>query len=127
MSPGSAKARARWTALVGAGLRVRLAARVRRLSDVEHWRRNSALIQRRQLLRLLGRAKGTEFGRAHGFERLAALPEHEVLGAYRKAVPVVDWYAYRALIERMREGGEPDLLWPGLVRDFAQTSGTTAG
>ncbi len=27
----------------------------------------------------------------------------------------------------MREGAEANVLWPGLVRDFAQTSGTTAG
>ena len=27
----------------------------------------------------------------------------------------------------MREQAAPDVLWPGLVRDFAQTSGTTAG
>src|SRR6185369_7282766 len=28
---------------------------------------------------------------------------------------------------RMRENAEPNVLWPGIVRDFAQTSGTTAG
>mgnify|MGYP000644391439 CR=1 FL=1 len=27
----------------------------------------------------------------------------------------------------MRVGAEPNVLWPGLVTHFAQTSGTTAG
>jgi hypothetical protein len=42
-------------------------------------------------------------------------------------VPVADWYRFKDWIGRRREGGEPGVLWPGLVRDFAQTSGTTAG
>lgn len=117
----------RWTSLVGAGLRLHLAGRVRRLSDERHWRQNAAGVQLAQLRRLLRDASGTWFGRAHGFERLAALPQAELLPAYRKAVPVADWYAYKDAIARMREGAEPDVLWPGLVRDFAQTSGTTAG
>ncbi|MCE7974090.1 MAG: hypothetical protein DYG92_07155 [Leptolyngbya sp. PLA1] len=117
----------RWTSLVGAGLRLHLAGRVRRLSDERHWRQNAAGIQLAQLRRLLTDASGTWFGRAHGFEKLANLPQAELLPAYRRAVPVADWYAYKDAIARMREGAEPDVLWPGLVRDFAQTSGTTAG
>jgi hypothetical protein len=122
-----ARPRRRWTGLVGSGLRVRLARRIRLLGDLDHWRRESAAIQRRQLRRLLTRAAATEFGRTHEFARLAALGDGEILPAYRAAVPVADWYAYKDLIARMREGAEPDILWPGLVRDFAQTSGTTAG
>src|SRR4051812_7795997 len=115
----------RWTGLVGGGLRLRLARRIKVLNDAEVWQKNSGLIQRRQLLKLIARARDTEFGRSHDFARLSALDEREVLAAYRKAVPVADWYAYRAAIAKMREGAEPDILWPGLIRDFAQTSGTT--
>ncbi len=125
--PVAAAPRSRWTGLVGAGLRMRLARRIRLLNDVDHWRSNSAALQRRELLKLMAAAKDTQFGRAHGFGRLAALNERDVLGAYRKALPVADWYAFREPIARMREGAEPDVLWPGLIRDFAQTSGTTAG
>jgi hypothetical protein len=117
----------RWTSLIGAALRVRLARRISRLSDASYWRANTAAIQRRQLLGLLKAARETDFGRAHGFAKLAALGERDVLAAYRAAVPVADWYAFRERIARMREGAEPNVLWPGLVRDFAQTSGTTAG
>jgi len=119
--------RRRWTALVGGGLRLKLSRRIRLLSDQDYWKRHTGHVQRRELLKLLNRAKDTEFGRAHGFGRLAALEERDILPAYRKAVPVADWYVYKDQIARMREGAEPGILWPGLVRDFAQTSGTTAG
>jgi acyl-CoA synthetase (AMP-forming)/AMP-acid ligase II len=118
---------ARWTSLVGAGIRVRLLRRINQLSNLDYWTKNAATIQRAQLRRLLSLAKSTEFGKKHDFARLAALDDKEIVPAYRKTVPVGDWYAFKDLISRMRESAEPDILWPGLVRDFAQTSGTTAG
>jgi hypothetical protein len=117
----------RWTSVIGAALHARVARRIRLLSDARYWHHNTARLQILQLRRLLKTAAATEFGRTHDFARLAALPDAQLVPAYRQAVPVADYLAYRALITRMRDGGEPDLLWPGLVRDFAQTSGTTAG
>jgi len=118
---------ARWTSLVGAGIRLRLLRRIKLLNDLNHWTRNAADIQRNELRKLLTLAKDTEFGRTHDFARIATLDNTQIVPAYRQAVPVADWYVYKDLIARMREGAEPDLLWPGIVRDFAQTSGTTAG
>ncbi len=115
------------TASIGLGLRGLLARRMAVLSDAERWRRETARVQVQQLRWLLKRAAGTEFGRARGFARIAALPDAELLTAYRKAIPAGDYEAYRGLIARMREGGERDVLWPGLIRHYAQTSGTTAG
>jgi len=118
---------ARWTSAVGHALRVRLARRIARLSDLDFWRRHTARLQREQLRRLMHAARDTEIGRTLSFARLAALPDDRILPAYRAALPVRDWYAYKDQIARMREHAEPDVLWPGLVRDYAQTSGTTAG
>lgn len=115
------------TTLVGAGIRTYLHSRIGRLSNTRHWQENAAGIQLSQLRSLLLAAQHTEFGKAHDFANVAALPNAEILPAYRKAVPIADWYAYRDMIARMREGGEPNILWPGLVRDYAQTSGTTSG
>lgn len=106
---------------------LRVARRRSLLSDTAFWRRRTADLQRGQLASLLRRAAGTEFGRRHGFERLAGLPTGDLLPAYRAAVPIRDSYGFREWVSRMREGGEAGVLWPGLVRDFAQTSGTTAG
>jgi hypothetical protein len=117
----------RWTGLIGVGLQARLLRRVRLLSDTRAWTQRTAWIQRAQLRKLLRHAAGTEFGRSHNFARLASLPDREIVAAYRREVPLADYYAFRTMIARMREEGEPNVLWPGLVRDFAQTSGTTAG
>ncbi|MBS0196980.1 MAG: GH3 auxin-responsive promoter family protein [Planctomycetes bacterium] len=114
-------------AFVGLSLRAYLARRIRLLSDTRHWQRNSAGIQVAQLRNLLRDASNTVAGRRYGFAKIAELSNDDVVSAYRQAVPVADWYAYKNEIARMREQAEPDVLWPGLVRDFAQTSGTTAG
>jgi hypothetical protein len=119
---------ASWTGLIGAGLSAYLWRRRRRLSDEGAWRRETAKIQARQLRGLLARAAGTEFGRQHGFERLGAIAaDRDLLAAYRLAVPVRDYEGFRGMVARMREEGEPGVLWPGRVEHFAQTSGTTAG
>lgn len=115
------------TSLVGLGVRYRVASRISLLSDRDYWTTHTAAIQLAQLRGLLRSAQGTEFGRGHDFARLSTLPDTDLVKAYRSAVPVADWYAFKDAIARMREGGEADVLWPGLVRDFAQTSGTTAG
>lgn len=125
--PASFNASGSWTRLVGLGLGAYVSRRARRLSDEGYWRRESAAIQLRTLRSLLSRASGTKFGKVHGFSKITSLNDVEMLRAYRAELPVRDWYAFKDDITAMREGGEPDVLWPGLVRDFAQTSGTTAG
>ncbi|HYC33507.1 MAG TPA: GH3 auxin-responsive promoter family protein [Gemmatimonadales bacterium] len=124
VEPGSV----RWTGLVGSALAARVALRAPKLDDEAHWAANTRRIQLAQLRRNIRLAARTEFGREHGFGRLSGIADgREFLRAYRSHVPIADWYAFKDRLARMREGGEPDLLWPGLVRDFAQTSGTTAG
>lgn len=77
-------------------------------------------IQRRALAVLLGRARNTWFGRRHGF---ASLRGH---ADFAKAVPIAD-YVERIDMYRRIIAGEPDVSWPGRIRCFARTSGTTAG
>ncbi len=130
MSPAAPTPRAplTLTSLVGLGLRARVAARTRLLKNESYWRAHTARLQHTALRDLLVRASGTRFGRAHSFARIAQIADHaERLRAYRESVPISDWYAFQGDIRDMREGGEPDVLWPGRVELFAQTSGTTAG
>ncbi len=46
--------------------------------------------------------------------------------AFRDQVPVRDYEALKPYVERIKQG-EKDVLWPGLPKYFAKTSGTTSG
>ncbi len=118
-----------WTSVVGVGLKAYLSRRARLLSDRAYWAHNAGDIQRAELRSLMLRAKGTKFGRRHGFERINAITNDDgMLEAFRSAVPVSEYLALRdEWLEPMRTGALPDHCWPGVVRDWAQTSGTTAG
>lgn len=123
----SASAPLRWTSLIGAGLSARVALRARRLSDTRWWDRNARRVQQSQLRGLLRAAAATKLGREKRFDRLAGLPDADLLRGYREAIEVGDYEAWRAPLASMREQGEPDVLWPGVVKDWAETSGTTGG
>ena len=76
--------------------------------------------QRRVFESLLRRGKDTVFGREHGFARIRTPAE------FARAVPIRDYVGRLEMFQRIL-AGEPDVSWPGRVRYFAQTSGTTAG
>jgi hypothetical protein len=117
-----------WTSLVGVALHARVERRRRLLGDLDYWRANTRSLQVGQLTRNMERSKLTRFGRANHFASILKYEDElDRVRAYRDAVPVSDWYAFADDIAAMREGGEPDVLWPGKVMHFAQTSGTTAG
>lgn len=127
MAPIGPRPNPAWTSLIGRGLSAAMSRRASRLSDLGYWSRESGRVQREQLRRLLRLAAGTEIGRAHGYARLASLDDASLLPAYRSEVPIADWLGVRERVLRMRDEGEADVLWPGRVDHFAQTSGTTAG
>ncbi len=115
------------TALLGAGLRAAISTRIAALSDLRTASAAAGSLQREQLRWLLRRAASTEFGRLRSFGRLAALPDSALVDAYRAEVPVQTYDDLLPMLRRMREDAEPNVSWPGVVRDWAQTSGTTAG
>lgn len=78
------------------------------------------IVQRRLLERLLHHASGTEVGQRYVF---AKLKNYEDFAA---AVPTALYEDIRPQVERM-VAGERDILWPGLTRRFAQSSGTSGG
>lgn len=88
------------------------------------WADNTEQIQRSQLEWLLRRAAGTEIGRRYGFEDIAA--SGDMVKAYTGTLPTVEYDDIRPLAMRMVEG-EKDVLWRGICRRFAQSSGTSGG
>jgi hypothetical protein len=91
--------------------------RRRRLEAV--WR-DAAGVQERVLRGLIGAARDTEFGLAHGFRSIRSVTE------YQERVPVRDYGQLRPWLERAAAGQE-SIVWPGRCRDWVKTSGTTAG
>lgn len=72
-----------------------------------------------QVLRTLTRkAKDTQWGTEHHF---ATIKDYEQFAA---SSPINTYEELKGLIDRMRQG-EKDLLWPGSVRWYAKSSGTT--
>ena len=76
------------------------------------------LVQQDVLRHLLHKARETEFGRQYGF---AGIQDYE---AFARQVPVNTYEELKGAIDRMRHG-ESDILWPGRVKWFAKSSGTT--
>lgn len=77
-------------------------------------------VQRAVLRHLLATARHTAIGREHGF---SSLDSYE---AFAGAVPTVEYEDMRPMVMRMVQG-ERDVLWPGVCRRFAQSSGTSGG
>lgn len=76
-------------------------------------------IQNQQLGELLRKAAGTEYGVAHEFKSIRSA------STFKERVPVIDYEGVKPYVDRLRDG-EKNLLWPGEVKWFAKSSGTTS-
>ena len=94
---------------------------LRRVKESERWRGHVEEVQRAELARLLSVGRRTRWGVEHG---MAEACDYD---GFRKAVPApVAYPELRPWIMRMIDG-EKDVLWGGVTRNFAQSSGTSDG
>lgn len=91
----------------------------RRLSQIEDFKNRPEEIQQDQLTELLKKASETEIGHKYDFE---SIHNYET---FQSRIPVQDYESIRPYIERLRQG-EKNLLWPGEIKWFAKSSGTTS-
>jgi hypothetical protein len=75
-------------------------------------------LQREVLSRLVSLARDTEYGHAHAFGSIKDYND------FRRHTPVSSYEDLKGYIDRMRHG-ERDVLWPGRVKWYAKSSGTT--
>ena len=75
-------------------------------------------LQHAVLEHLIHTAKDTEYGRNHAFDNIKDYEQ------FVSMVPVNTYEELKGDIDRMRHG-EKDVLWPGRVRWYAKSSGTT--
>lgn len=76
-------------------------------------------VQLKTLSYLMDKAKNTEYGRRCGFSAVRTYEDFAGCG------PVNTYEELKEGIDRMRHGGD-DILWPGRVKWYAKSSGTTA-
>ena len=91
---------------------------VPRQRDLDKHQREGEALQRAVLKRLIEKAKDTEYGRQHAFAAVKGYDE------FVSHVPVNTYEELKESIDRMRQG-EADVLWPGRVKWYAKSSGTT--
>jgi hypothetical protein len=88
------------------------------MRELEKHQTQGEQLQRAVLQHLIARGKDTEYGREHGFSAMKGYDD------FTKMNPVNSYEELKGQIDRMRHG-EADVLWPGRVRWYAKSSGTT--
>ncbi len=88
-----------------------------RQKDLERYATEGVKMQQKVLKRLVEHGSQTEYGRKFGVQS-----SHYEDFAHR--LPVVTYEELKGDIDRMRHG-EADVLWPGRVKWYAKSSGTT--
>ena len=90
----------------------------KRWRELEKHNNQGEQLQRDVLTHLLAKAKDTEYGREHLFGATKSYED------FVRNNPVNTYDELKGDIDRMRQG-ESDVLWPGRVKWYAKSSGTT--
>ncbi|MBR5963622.1 MAG: GH3 auxin-responsive promoter family protein [Bacteroidaceae bacterium] len=96
-------------------IRLFLLPRTQKINDYAD---KSEAIQNKVLRRLVAASERTEWGRKYGYAQCDSYED------FASHVPISDYDGLKDYIERMRHG-EKDILWPGQVKWYAKSSGTT--
>lgn len=74
--------------------------------------------QQRVLMQLISKARYTEFGKEHHFDRIKTYDD------FKKYIPLTEYEAFKPYIHRILNRKQ-DILWPGLPAYFGKSTGTT--
>ena len=88
-----------------------------RQKDLERYATEAVKMQQKVLKRLVEHGRHTEYGRKFGMQS----SRYE---DFAQGIPVVSYEELKGDIDRMRHG-EANVLWPGRVKWYAKSSGTT--
>jgi len=89
-----------------------------RQRTLEHHINGAEELQQSVLAHLIERGKNTEYGRNHFLNQAKGYED------FARSVPVNTYEELKSDIDRMRHG-EHNVLWPGTVKWYAKSSGTT--
>jgi GH3 auxin-responsive promoter family protein len=89
-----------------------------RQTHIDAYTHNSEEIQRRVMTHLVQQGQRTQYGKTWGMNNVRTYED------FANRMPVTTYEELKGPIDRMRHG-EADVLWPGVVKWFAKSSGTT--
>jgi len=85
------------------------------------WATQPFASQKKTFEMLVQGAKDTVFGQDHDFNNIKTYED------FKKRVPIRDYEGLKPYVEKVINDGQSDVLWKGLPKYFAKTSGTTSG
>jgi hypothetical protein len=91
---------------------------VKRVYQIELIKKYPFEVQQETFMKLLSRGSYSEWGKQHGYDSIVSMEE------FQRNVPLQTYEDIKPYVNRLREG-ENDLLWPGDIKWFAKSSGTT--
>lgn len=91
----------------------------KRLHEIDLFRRFPMEVQEETLLKLIDKAKDTTIGKLYDFQNIQSVAD------FQRNVPLSDYESVKGYVEKLRKG-EQNILWPGDVKWFAKSSGTTS-
>lgn len=89
-----------------------------RMDQIENFMNHPIETQKGILFSQLFHAEDTEYGKKYGFSSISSYED------FKNKVPIVSYEDFEPYIEKARRG-EKDVFWPGTIRNFAKSSGTT--
>ena len=92
---------------------------IKRINQIELFKKYPDETQKETLYKLLAKAASTEWGKKYSYSSITSLKE------YQSRFPVQTYEEIIPYVERLRKG-EANLLWPGEIKWFAKSSGTTS-
>jgi hypothetical protein len=92
---------------------------IKRINQIEIFKKFPFETQEETLYKILAKAAKTEWGEKYGYSSISSIKE------YQSRFPVQAYEDLIPYVERLRKG-ESDLLWPGEIKWFAKSSGTTS-
>ncbi|MCH2043592.1 MAG: GH3 auxin-responsive promoter family protein [Saprospiraceae bacterium] len=102
--------------VLNAALRFFLKFRIRQIHD---YMKNPAKAQEKWFQRLINKAQQTQWGRKYDYKSIQSID------TFQKRVPLSTYDELKLYIQQMMHG-KTNILWPGRVRWFSKSSGTTS-
>lgn len=89
-----------------------------RIDQIQHFMQYPLETQQGLLFSQLFHAEDTVYGRKYGFNTISSYED------FKSKVPIVKYEDFEPYIELARQG-QRDMIWPGQIKNFAKSSGTT--